>query len=306
MAIGEIMNLDESRTSDGIKIVDFLKDGPLEATEIQDKLDRDPSQFYKIIGRLERSHRIKIAYRRSGPVKAVALCYLPDQQEELSSGKYGIVYFPIEITVRVKPLADTKHVLNTIARIDDALQRGNWDLCSYWLNELRTVTINRRTGDISELLDALERYVDNSQLFEEQETRKILAAAIWHALDSEPVSGTTETRNEVISRLSNSARKIALKDRGEACRDALRFLGETEDRESIDVLVTILSQYDEVEYRRIFGRFPDDIFEILYNSSLGKKQREYVQERLAELLTSQNESARALVRRLQEIPRFYS
>jgi hypothetical protein len=225
----------------------------------------------------------------------------------LKKGKYGRVYLPVEKVVEGKPKAPRDKVLRLIREIDAAANSNNWNTYHLWIKELRQLCIHNRTGGITELLDAINRYVNTPELFENEEVREDLAETMSYIVNNEKTSGEVKTTNEVITKLVNSARNIALYDRKTGCYHALYFLSETEDKQSVDVIMTVISQVsEEAEHRQIMGNFEDSIHRILFDSELAKQQSGYIQQKLVELSGSENEAVRSFIRRLQEKPRFRS
>lgn len=288
------------------RLLELLKEKPLKATEIRNKLAIDQSTLYKMIRHLETQQLIKVGYIRLGRVKAEALCYLPDQEGDLKAGKYGMVYLPIEKVPEGKPLADKEAILDMIGKINDAISSEKWNICHSLIIELKQLCIFNRTGRITELLDTIKSYINTRRLFENEQSQENMAIAMSHILRNEKDSGEVKTVNEVIEKFSEPARKIALSDRKNGLIYALDILGETEDKKSVDVIMTIISQVtDEAKRQEIEGR-TDSLHRTLYGSRLGKKQGAYIQEKLVELSNSENEYVKTFVRRIQEKSRFYN
>lgn len=190
------------------------------------------------------------------------------------------------------------------SRIIEKIDLENIDLgnCLYWIRELRHLCHRSRTGHITELLDAIKRYVNTQRIFENDETRKELAMTMSYILHNEKEVGSIKTANNVIEVLFEPVREIALSDRKEGCRYAVRFLSETGDKESVDIVMNLIRQRPS----EIVGDFEKNIHYTLYGSCLGKKQKVYVKEKLAELSSSNDESVRSVAVRLQKRSRLYS
>ena len=271
------------------------------ATEIRDELDRDSGTSYKIITGLEKKQLVKIGYKRSGRIQGVAFCYLPEQEEAVKAGKYGMVYLPIEKVVKAKPQADKETVLGYIKKIDRAISSENWNSCNSWVIELRQLCINRRTGHINELLDAIDRYVGTQELFENEETREELATMMTYILENEKKVGNIENANKVTEQLLEPIRKIALYDRKNGLVYSLRFLGMTKVKKSVDVIADLISKSP----LEIAGNLEGEIRFVLFGSELAKEQKEYVRGKLVELSSSENTPIRSVAMRLQEKPRLF-
>lgn len=295
MWAGEL-GADEKRT------LRLLKEKPLMATEIMADLDRDSGIFYDMINGLEKKQLIKIGYKRPGRIKGMAFCYLPEQEEALKAGKYGKVYLPVEKVVEAKPQAKIESVLEYVRKIDSAIDSENWDECRSRITELRQLCIHNRTGHITDLLEAIKRYVYTPELFTREDTREELAKMMTYILENEKKSGNIENANEVARQLLGPIRKIALYDRKNGLVYSLRFLGKTEVKESVDIIADLISQSPQ----EITGNFEGEIHYVLFGSDLAKKQSEYVQERLVELSSSEDDEVSSVAMRLQKRPRLYS
>jgi len=281
----------------------LLKKKPLKIPEIAAELSRDPKITYKMIKGLENKQLIKIGYVRISKKKfrVEAFCYLPQREETLKAGKYGMVYLPIEKVVEAKPQADEKVVLGYIEKIDSAISLESWVECRSWIFELRQLCIHNRTGHIAELLGAISRYVGTDDLFEDEDTREELAMTMTYILENEKAVGST-TAYEVAKQFLEAVRKIALYDRKNGLRYSLRFLGKTELSGSVDIVTDLISQRPQ----EITGNLESEIHYVLFGSELGKKHGEHVQERLVELSSSENQAVRSVVVHLQKRSRLYS
>ncbi len=211
----------------------------------------------------------------------------------------GTVYPPVPKVTEAKPQADKNTILEHIQKIEGAISLKNWNKSLSSIVELRQLCIHNRTGHVPELLSAIRRFVDTQGLFENEETREELAMVMAYILENEKKSGNTENANEVTKQLLDSIRKIALYDRKNGLVYSLRFLGETEVKESVDVIMVLISQRSS----EITGNLEGEIHYVLYGSELAKAQREYVREKLVELSGSEDEPAGLVAMRLQKKPR---
>lgn len=136
----------ESSDYDENKTLEILKEKPLLATEIREKLTIDQGTLYKMIRRMEKKQLLKVGYKRTGRIQAVALCYLPEQGNALKAGYYGMIYLPIETVPEIKPIANLEEVTDILANIDNAISNKNWDMSLSWMEELRQICQHKQTG----------------------------------------------------------------------------------------------------------------------------------------------------------------
>lgn len=289
-------------SADEKKTLKLLKKKPLKIPEIAAELSRDPKITYKMIKGLENKQLIKIGYVRKSKKKfrAEAFCYLPQREEALKAGKYGMAWLPIEKVVEAKPQADREVVLECVEKIDSTISLESWVECRSRILELRQLCIHNRTGHITELLDAISRYVGTDDLCEDEDTREELAMTMTYILENEKAIGST-TAYEVAKQFLEPIRKIALYDRKKGLHYSLRFLGKTESKESVDIISDLISQRP----REIIGNLEDEIHYVLFGSELAKAQKEYIRERLVELSSSENDAVGSVAMRLQKKPRLY-
>ena len=213
----------------------------------------------------------------------------------------GTAYLSAPIVTKAKPQADRNTVLEHIKMIDCAIGLKKWNKSLSCVVELRQLCIHYRTGHVPELLSAIKRYVDTQELLGNEEARQELAMMMTYVLENEKESGNTENAKEVAKLLLEPIRKIALHDRKNGLVYSLRFLGQTEETESVDIAAALINQRPQ----EITGNLESEVHYVLFGSELAKAQKEHIREKLIELSSSEEKSVRSVAKRLQKKPRLY-
>jgi len=224
-----------------------------------------------------------------------------DLDEKLSYPRGKEKETPLKISIiqevpEGKPIADRENILGIIKEIDNSIESKNWDKCQSLIIELRQICYKTRTGHIPELLDALDKYVKELELFESEKIREELALIMKSIIQNDRELGTTKTIEDITEKLIDAAGKIALYDRKTGFSYALQFFSETEDRRSVNIIIDVLTELDE----GTFKNKEDFIHYVLFKSNLGRRQSEYIKEKLVELSSFKDEAVKSSAIRLLE------
>jgi len=150
---------------------------------------------------------------------------------------------------------------------------------------------------MTELLEALNRYTNIPKIFEDDDLRFKLAFMMRYILSNEIESEMTDNVNQIKESLHDSVCKIALHPCRNSRTRALDFLSKTDEQESVDAVMEILTEPNDQQIDQNFEEF---LHHVLFQSHLAKKQKEYIREKLAELAISRDEVVKSRIKRLQE------
>jgi hypothetical protein len=139
-----------------------------------------------------------------------------------------------------------------------------------------------------EVLDALNNYAHNTKILgENSENPEQLSAAIFYALENEKKFGNAQSLKNVIEKLSNAARNIVSfaidSNTLYGANYSLSFLGEAEDKESVDIVM----QAVEVSADEWYHQLKETLQYVLFESRLARNQRKYVIEKTTDLNLSE-------------------
>lgn len=193
---------------------------------------------------------------------------------------------------------DSREVLEVVENIDSAAESQDWGKCHLLFTSLHHICRNYRTGHLPKLLEALKKYVDTPELFENDDIRFELAFIMQYILRNEVDSGSLGKANQVKTVLLGPVCKIALHPNRSSRTRALFFLCETESEKSVDTIIKILARSDDKQIDQI----EDTLHYALFESTLARAQGRYIREKLMEFSSSNNEPRRLRVQRLLKRP----